>query len=374
MNCLKAASDGRLGRRSMTATAVWLFAITAISGLAAATTYNVVPINGVAAIVGINNGVAVGPAFVWVPNGSTVQLQPPFPTTFSVPTGIGGDLVSGYAEYYLPRQEPLPVVWNRLTGNSTILDNGGAGRALATDGTHIVGESTPYDLVAGNANPTAAYWASPHAKVLYLENPYTEGTTLEYSQAAAIYGGFVVGNIRFNAALWRISGNTATSTSLAPNGFAESNALGISRGQIVGDAYNVQVNQASVLHAGLWTGLTANSFVDLSDSSETSSVAYATNGTQQVGYVSFDKSVNSNPPADHHAVVWNGNAASIQMLPLPKGHTDSIAYAIDQQGNIAGEIDGAAVEWIPVPEPISPLSLLLLTAVVALHRRKPGSY
>lgn len=347
MNGLKAAPIDVLGRRSIPATIAWLFLITAIGSPAAAATYTVEPITVSGAIVGIDNGVVVG---------TTVPLQPPFTTYTSVPTGIAGSLVSGYAEYQgATTRYDLPVVWNRFTGVPSILDNGGTGRALATNGTQIVGESVPYDLGFGNAEATAALWSSPLGKVVYLDDPYAERMTLQYSQATGIWGGLAVGDKSVGAGpttatLWRISGPTATS--LAPNGLAYSNALGIARGQIVGDAYNVHVNQASILHAGVWTGLTASSFVDLSAPSETSSVAYATNGVQQVGYVSFDQSVNTNPPADHHAVVWNGTAASMQMLPLLKGFTDSIVYGIDQQGDIVGALGGPQllgqlVEWVP---------------------------
>ncbi len=71
-------------------------------------------------------------------------------------------------------------------------------------------------------------------------------------------------------------------------------------------------------HALLWNG-TAASAVDLNPAGYTSSFAYGASGTTQVGY-GYGTTGNNN-----HALLWNGTAASAVDLN-PAGYTYSLAY------------------------------------------------
>src|SRR5213078_3681514 len=82
------------------------------------------------------------------------------------------------------------------------------------------------------------------------------------------------------------------------------------------------------------------------------SIAYATNGQIQVGFVTVI--VSENPPVlATVAIVWNGAADSAQDLDayLPDYLHSSIPYTVDAAGNIYGlayEEDGTAhaIEWL----------------------------
>lgn len=320
---------------------------------ASATTYNVVTLPGGSQASGIDNGVCVGgggglaeahfygsPAIVWDASATATYLMaPPDSNLMSVATAISGSQVSGYLVARTPitgHENDFPAVWNRSTGAVTEM-SGVYGEVLATDGIHQAG-------AAGGTNGMgiyAAYWSSPSANAMLLNPPSSFGS------ADGIDGNLVVGYVNNTAALWRISGATSTYSSLHPNDYFNSVAYGVSHGQIVGEAGIHQPNGSVVFRAALWTSLSASSFVPLTGNQITASAAYGTNGTQQVGYVSFDQPVNLIPPADHHAVVWNGTAESLQMLPLPKGFVDSVAYAIDRQGNVVGQM----TQLFPGPVP-----------------------
>jgi hypothetical protein len=127
-------------------------------------------------------------------------------------------------------------------------------------------------------------------------------------------------------------------------------------------ADEVQVGFANVLPfttfettAMMWRG-TAESAVNLHPpkyaSSLAGSVAYGTNGIQQVGFAS------DNPFADTHAYVWSGSAESgvdLQPYLSPLGMLlyRSVAFDISEDGVIVGEAldsggDTHAVMWTPI--------------------------
>lgn len=128
--------------------------------------------------------------------------------------------------------------------------------------------------------------------------------------------------------------------------FLKSDAPGISRGQVAGWASIVNAGK----HAGIWTD-SAASFQDLAPVGTTASELFATNGIQQVGDVSVQPGIGGLLPQDHHAAVWNGTAASYQLLPVTNGANPlafgSIAYGIDGKGDIVGAFEGLPVLWVP---------------------------
>ncbi|MGD0461594.1 MAG: PEP-CTERM sorting domain-containing protein [Tepidisphaeraceae bacterium] len=130
--------------------------------------------------------------------------------------------------------------------------------------------------------------------------------------------------------------------------------------------------------AFLWNG-TAASAVDLAPtnlSGFTSSVAYGTNGVQQVGDAVH--AATTYP----QAFLWSGSGATAvdlhTSLPASGVWTDSIADTIDTSGNAYGIADGTfggvsgtfAVEWSPVPEPATESLLLIGGAGILLLRRR----
>jgi hypothetical protein len=77
-----------------------------------------------------------------------------------------------------------------------------------------------------------------------------------------------------------------------------------------------------------------------------------------------------------HALLWNGSADDCVDLHqfLPEGFWGSSADAIDANGMIvgtAGAEDGSlhAILWVPVPEPSS-IASFVLVALAAMRRRK----
>lgn len=215
-------------------------------------------------------------------------------------------------------------------------------------------------------------------------------------------------------------------------GFYGSVAYGIGGGQEVGEG-DIQIESNFQGHALLWTG-TAASAVDLDPSvagfSTSDSFAYATNGSQQVGYYVY---TSPELATSNHAMIWSGTAASATdlnptnltgitdseafdirggeevgigegtgtdnqlnailwlgtadsavdlqaLLPSTDEWTNSYAYTIDGSGNIygvaTGTVDGVAgtyaVGWTSVPEPTS-LSLLLIAtpALLGLRGKRP---
>jgi hypothetical protein len=131
-----------------------------------------------------------------------------------------------------------------------------------------------------------------------------------------------------HAMLW--SGTAASAVDLQPTNlsrFVTSEALGTSGTQQVGDGFGIAANGTLFQHALLWNG-TADSAVDLQPKNMgayTESVAYGTNGTQQVGAGWGRHAKNAFP---FHALLWNGTAQSAVDLNPKKlpGITGSTAF------------------------------------------------
>ena len=101
-------------------------------------------------------------------------------------------------------------------------------------------------------------------------------------------------------------------------------------------------------------------------------VATATNGTVQAGYAQ-----ETNPPVDNHALAWAGTADScvdLQAL-LPSDFVGSMATGVDAAGDVFGVAHDTsghyhAIEWVPVPEPLS--AAWLVAVGFTLGRQRKG--
>jgi hypothetical protein len=306
--------------------------------------------------------------------------------------GAGGSQQVGWYQATGSTREHA-VLWTGSPG--TAIDLGASdliqSYAWATNGTQQVGW--------GWGTSTGGRWhailwngaASPKIDL----NP---NSTFLRSAAVGISGNWQVGygagtttGRGSHALLW--NGTAASAADLHPAGFATSEAWGVSGSQQVGNGASTSAGGNP--HALLWNG-TAASAVDLHPAGHTMSYAWATNGVQQAGqaagpatnylphamfwsgtaasavdltpagcYQSVARGLNSTfqvgfatGPATgnaSHAMVWSGTADSAVDLDqfLPAGLTNSVASAIDSQGNIVGQAVDAtgsvhAVLWRPV--------------------------
>ena len=311
------------------------------------------------------------------PSGQFVNLNPTSASKNNISRALATD----------GRQQ---VGWDDPTGYShAILWSGTADSAvdLSPAGfTNTFAYGVGDDQQVGFGNPIAAsttfhalLWTGTAASAVDL-NP-TDLPGITYSRANATDGTQQVGfgaptpeGPNNHALLW--SGTAGSAVDLNPAGVLDSIASGICGIQEVGSAGG---------QAYLWYG-TAASAVDLNPTDVqigfrdfTSSGAFGTNGTHQVGYAS------DNEDGPYEAFVWLGTAASVidlhPLLPETGAWMDSVADSIDASGNIYGIADGTyngvtgnfAVEWSPVPEPGSFTLLAATTAGLLLRRKRRQS-
>ena len=341
-----------------------------------------------------------------------------------------GDVSSVYspqAYYQSSLGSPHALLWNGTAATTTDLQPAGfsSSVAVSTTGTRQVGFGR-----AGDGMAHALMWSGTASSVVDLQPP-----NLAASTALAAAGDRQVGwgaaaypagqNPTHHAMVW--NGTAASAVDVHPSGFRDSIANATTATQHVGygtaadfirhallwsgtssaavdlnpTALSAEVNASvalgicgnqqvgfvgngrftdTVSHAVLWTG-TAASAVDLHPPGPASStgfvttIAAATNGSQQVGY---------SVPAvfgggKEHALLWSGTADSMVDLHqfLPPGFGSSGALGIDAAGNVVGWASPAVVNigqdhailWLPVPEP-GGLALAALAAPARLTRRR----
>lgn len=176
----------------------------------------------------------------------------------------------------------------------------------------------------------AAVWSGSAGSWVNL-HPTTAGYSNAYAASGGQQGGayFPAGFAR--AALW--SGTAASYVDLHPPALWQSAVTGMRAGQQVGWTIDF------VSHAALWSG-TVGSWVDLNPppggGPGFSSEAYATDGTNQVGYVNVGGVVS--------AAMWSGSAASWVNLH-PSTMISSWAYGVgdgQQAGVVRVLADGGA--------------------------------
>ena len=177
------------------------------------------------------------------------------------------------------------------------------------------------------------------------------------SSAVGVDGTSVVGSVLTGsqtiAALWNLPSNVPMD--LTPVGIFGGEVAAAGGGQQVGVSRFGTLSSNPQGFASLWSG-TAESFVNLHDATRMSdSVAYATDGVQQVGV--FIKPLHDLSPGNTRAALWTGSAASLVNLH-PLGATDSKAVAVaggQQVGDIfpadnnsiyASLWTGSAASWV----------------------------
>jgi hypothetical protein len=144
------------------------------------------------------------------------------------------------------------------------------------------------------------------------------------SNAAAIWGNTIAGDIGGHATLWDLQGNP---TSLHPSGIFLS--------QIFAMRGNMQAGIVSngFPHAAAWRG-TPESCVDLHPAGATRSYAFATDGEYQGGYVSG---------ASNYAALWHGTAGSVINM-TPPGYGSGSIYGM-APGQQVGYASDHAIIW-----------------------------
>ena len=192
--------------------------------------------------------------------------------------------------------------------------------------------------VATNLHPLASLSAYSKAlavragqQVGYLSTaPYPYGETTGYHALSA-------------AAMW--TGSAASMVSLHPVGFAASEAWATNGTQQGGWVYT---SVPSSQHAALWSG-TPESLIDLHPVGYNDSGVRAMSGGQQVG----DGWVGPMGGAGsvRHALVWSGTAQSVVDLNqyLPPGYTHAAATGIDANGNVVGYAYNTPSSGLTIP-------------------------
>ncbi|MGA2440593.1 MAG: hypothetical protein ABSH08_06520 [Tepidisphaeraceae bacterium] len=253
-------------------------------------------------------------ALLWGGSASSVVVLPSLGYPEAAAHGIGGNQEIGYVGYGSEVNYHQAVAWN---GNGD---------------TYV------------NLNPSA-YQGS-------------EGYATNGHQQVGLA---LAGNLE-HAMLW--SGTAASAVDLnVTAGVSGSAAYGISDdgSQQVGTESNLYTDYTS--EAALWTG-SAASWVNLNPAGWDFTVAYGTNGHQQVG------SGFNNSGGYSQALVWSGSATSMvdlnDFIPSQYAPMGSYAYAIDSSGDIYGYFAALtakayAIEWVPTPVP-EPTGLVLIGA------------
>lgn len=210
-------------------------------------------------------------ATLWNVKGRATNMHPAG-FNYSAILGRCGDLSVGYAGTTGLTQEP--IVWQAKVPSQLFVPFAYVGgRAVATDGSQIVGYATETDTERGVGATHALVW------------DVTSGLATDLGDKSTIYG---------------VGGGVQVGTRVGSQGAT----------------------------AGLWNG-TAASFVDLHVQSNDVSVACDTNGKIQVGYVGLDVRVrHEGRPRDirfYSAGYWTGTAESFTYLPSAYRHSFALA-------------------------------------------------
>lgn len=274
------------------------------------------------------------------------NLGPDAGAWLSTATGASGAQQVGTVTYSVYYGYAIPVagVWNGSAGSWVNLSPGVTSAAHATNGTQQVGS---------RANQ-AALWSGTAASHVNLHPNVPEasaGVSTVFAISGSQQGGHVFQAFGYDwfsrASLW--SGSAASWVNLHPaGGQTHSSVRGMAGTQQVGwTAWSgVHPERAALWHS------TAASYISLHPIGSTYSEAFATNGTQQVGYF-------INSAFIQHAALWSGTADSVVSLN-PTGATAARALGISGQYQVgwatiggvqrAGLWSGTADSWVDLHE------------------------
>ncbi|MBX3378392.1 MAG: hypothetical protein KF678_15470 [Phycisphaeraceae bacterium] len=309
---------------------------------------------------------------------------------------VGGFIINTIVDpviWPVPGGPPLSL-WSPAVGGGRILamtethqfGEGGpgaamwAGTASSMVSLHPVGAETSSILAASSTRQggwmnfpgqeyQAALWSGTASSVVSLQPPGAINSRV-LAMTESHQGGFVrypgqpgQGNPT-HAVMW--SGSASSLIDLHPAGYATSGILGMFEDQQVGSA-----TAGGTTRAGMWFG-TPESFRSLHPFSDGLSVANATCGSAQVGWMN---SVGLGS-AGVRAVIWFGTAESVMDLSqfLPPGYGQSIATCVEERNGVFtvggyvryGTTDQAFV-WTGVP---APGTTMVLIPLAPLNRRR----
>jgi hypothetical protein len=283
--------------------------------------------------IGVVGGRVGNHAVLWS-NGQALDVHPAA-YTFSAISGRRDGLSVGYAG--TPSTAQAAIVWRgTLASTLPVPFDSVTGRAVATDGVQIVGYANEGDPERTIGDVHALLWNAATGEVTDLGRDRTL-----YGVGGGVQVGITTGSNGSTAALWRGTPNSFVnlhvqgqdvSVATATNGPIQVGYVGLDvRVRHEGRPRNIRFYSA-----GLWTG-TAASFTYLpSPYRHSFALAITGDGDTIVGYGNTTDAIGT--PRDSHAVAWVGPNHTVVDLHalLPADMRTSLATAVDEQGNIVG--------------------------------------
>lgn len=306
-----------------------------------------------------------GRATLWTGDGA-VDLHPAFldgTGARSTVSGFVGNLQVGSGAGSSTGNRNAPLMWRDTAASASILNipfvNAG-GQANATDGVQIVGSAIGLDRDGTTLGSThALIWDVATGAAVDIG---VDANLFDVASGQQV--GFVLKGTA-NAALWR---GTKSYTLLHPKNAVISVANGTDGVRQVGYAgFDIRVRQEAAKgnkdkrfnYAYVWTD-TATSALNIHPYASTAdgallehSWAMKVSGSYIAGYAADPTKTGT--PAYYRAIVWDASFQATDLSAfLPAGFIGCQAFAVDDEGNVAGvmtKADGTrhAVLWIPNP-------------------------
>ena len=317
--------------------------------------------------------VGFGQAVFWPsPAAQPVDLTPAgFPSAFA--GGIWGKQQAGYAELGGQISAAHAFLWSGSAASAVDLHPAGYTASLVedVDGVHQAGRAT-----VGNRYDHAMIWSGSAASARdlhpagYLSSDLA-GTDGEQHAGAGTAPAFPTDG---HALFWD---RTGAVHDLNPAGYIRSAAQGVSGSEQVGFG-QLAADPAGSRHALLWRGTSASA-VDLTPAGFGDSIAWDVSDGRIVGTANDGNFVG-------HAMLWTGTTAN-EFLDLnqflPPSLDDAQAFGVDAHGNIVGSARSVSaltefrpVMWVPVGTsvPLPPAAwpgLVALATAGAFVCRRP---
>lgn len=274
--------------------------------------------------------------------------------------GTDGAQQVGYGVGPAPTTERHAMVWSGTAASAVDLHPAG----FTVSDAYGVREGRQVGVARGPNTadqPHALLWSGTAASAVDL---HPSGAAHSFARAIGGPGGAVqAGSANFHAGTW--SGTAASFVDLHPPGYGSSDLYATT-----GIRHAGTVTVGDDAHAAFWPSSSPLGVVDLHPAGFTFSLVQGMNAEQQVGIAVIAAT------GQEHAMLWSGSAASAvdlhELLPPALRVGRSIAYGIDEQGNVFGRVsapDGDhAILWA-VPEPGSTSVIATAAALALLGRR-----